>query len=167
MAVTAEGLYLAASLDPTQFDEDIISPELDEAGQKAALIAHINTSILPGAKSEVSIPFRRVTGYGMVADFVNNHTRFALLSSDEKSALIAEGEPLYDLAVVSYGRSELEKQVDTDAAEYDKDSAENRVQGNNRLQKLLDWATDVISGGASGSSDVPRSSIATARVSWA
>ena len=108
----ATSLYKAASLDPAQFGAEIVDPESDATQQRQQVLDYIDSDVLPGAKSEVSVPFREATGYGTIVDFAA--ARFASLGDSARDALIAEGEALYDAAVKSYARSELNKTVDTD-----------------------------------------------------
>jgi hypothetical protein len=139
--LTAAALYKAASLDPAQFGPEIVDLESAADEQRQQVLDYIDSDILPGAKSEVSVPFREATGYGTVAEFVN--VRFPSLSATAREELLTEGEALYDAAVKSYARSELNKVVDTDSEAYDKDSDQDRIQGNQRLAKLITWAQTV------------------------
>lgn len=138
MALTAEQLYKAAQLEPSSFGARIVDPQLSESEQEAVAVSYISTDVLPGAKAEVSVPFRQRTGANNVRAFLE--ARFTTLDLTTREELISEGEALFDAAVKSYGRSELNKIVASNAAEYDKDSDQDRIQGNQRLAKLLEWA---------------------------
>ncbi len=167
MALDANSIYKAASLDPAQFGAEIVDPESEADEQRQQVLDYIDSDVLPGAKSEVSVPFREVTGYGTIADFAA--ARFADLGDSARNALIAEGEALYDTAVKSYARSELNKTIDTDAEAYDKDSDQDRIQGNQRLEKLLVWARTVMKSDSSTGEEesrIPRSVSVRVRRTW-
>lgn len=141
MALTAEQLFKAGNLGPSFFGIEIVDPMADDGDQKAQALAYIESDVLPGARAEVSVPFRLKTGHSNVREFIE--TRYPQMLSSSRESLIGEGEALYDAACKSYGRSELNKMVDSNAESYDKDSDQDRIQGNQRLQKLLDWAASI------------------------
>lgn len=121
--------------------EDIVDPSTDFEDQKLAVFAWLDVNVLPIADAEVSVPLLRVTGLDSVADFVNS---FTAVAQAQRDAWILKGASLYDGAVLSYGRSEINKTIDSNAEGYDKDSDQDRIQGNQRLAKMLEWATALI-----------------------
>lgn len=166
MALTASQLYNAAALEPTQLDEDIVSPSLNDAAKKAAAIDYLESDVLPGALAEVAIPLRHATGYGSITALIAG--TYPDATAEVQAALVAEGEPLFDAAVKSYGRSEINKLIDSNDASYDRDSDQDRIQGNQRLEKLLQWAALMVAGdGASGSASNDNESIGVdVEVGW-
>lgn len=167
MALTAEQLYQASQLEPADLGEDVVSPELDNEEAKAAMLAWITANVLPGANAEVSVPFRRASGYGTVAEFIA--ARFPEKTENEQAALTTEGVTLWDFAVRSYGRSEINKSINSSSETYDRDSDQDRIQGNQRLEKLLEWVAvlkDESDSDGVTESVLPRSSLARVSVSW-
>lgn len=146
--VTALSLYQASQLEPAALGEDIIDIDDTDADQRSAAIDWVDSAILPGADSEVSVPFLRATGYDNVADFIN--LVFPSVASLTRTGWIAKGQALYDFAVTSYGRSEINKCINSNSKTYDDDSDQDRIQGNQRLQKLIDWALALIETQAAG-----------------
>lgn len=167
--ITPEILYQAAQIEPASLGEDIINPEDDESTQRTNAIAWIGTNVLPGADAEVSVPFLKVTGYDNVKDFVNG--AFPKVAQDVRNGWISKGEALYDAAVKSYGRSEINKCINSMSETYDRDSDQDRIQGNQRLEKLLEWSTVLLQtqGQGSGESDLSllRSTNGHITVRWA
>ena len=149
MAITAENLYQISQIEPASLGEEIINPEDDDSTQRVNAITWIGANILPGADSEVSIPLLKATGYDSVAGFING--RFADVDGDIRSGWITKGEALYDAAVKSYGRSEINKCINSTSEIYDKDSDQDRIQGNQRLEKLIQWALILIETEGEGS----------------
>lgn len=149
MAITAEVLYQASQLEPADLGEDIIDPDEGEPQQKAAAIAWVAANVLPIAESEVGVPLLKVTGYDNIADFIGG--RFPGVGPTVREGWIARGNSLYDGAVLSYGRSEINKCINSTSETYDRDSDQDRIQGNQRLAKLLEWAEILIRTGGHGS----------------
>ena len=150
MAITVERLHQASQIEPADLGEEIVDPEISDAAQHAAMLAWLDENVLQVADSEVSVPLMKVTGYDDVAGFING--RFPDLAEVTREQWIAKGNALYDGAVLSYGRSEINKCINSNSEAYDKDSDQDRIHGNQRLQKLLDWAQILIETGGSGSS---------------
>lgn len=148
MAITVERLHQASQLEPADLGEEIIDPDLSESAQHAAMLVWLD-GVLQIADAEVSVPLLKITGYDTVAGFING--RFPLVSVETRNGWISKGNALYDGAVLSYGRSEINKCINSNSEHYDKDSDQDRIQGNQRLQKLLDWAQILIETGGSGS----------------
>jgi hypothetical protein len=149
MAITAERLFQAAQLEPGDLGEDVVSPELGDEAQKQATLDWLTENVLPIADAEVSVPLLKVCGYDTVAGFINE--RFASVLQATRDGWIAKGNALYDGAVLSYGRSEINKSIDSNDQSYDRDSDQDRIQGNQRLEKLLDWASALIKSEGAGS----------------
>lgn len=154
MSVDAERLCQQSNLEPTDLDESIISPDDDAATQLAAMNAWVDANILPIADGEVSVPLLEATGYDTVDDFIDQ--RFPAVSSTVRTGWKTKGNALYDGAVLSYGRSEINKSINSMSTEYDKDSDQDRIQGNQRLQKLINWATALIQTQGDGSANQAR-----------
>jgi hypothetical protein len=156
MAITAERLYQAAQLEPGDLGEDVVSPELGDEAQKQAALDWLTENVLPIADAEVSVPFLKVCGYDTIAGFING--RFSSVLEATRTGWIAKGNALYDGAVLSYGRSEINKSIDSNDQSYDRDSDQDRIQGNQRLEKLLDWASALIESesAGSGADGIPR-----------
>lgn len=156
MAITAERLYQASQIEPSDLGEAIVSPDDDDATQLAEALSWLSDNVLPIADAEVSVPFLKVCGYDTVAGFVNG--RFAAVLEATRTGWIAKGSALYDGAVLSYGRSEINKSINSNDQSYDRDSDQDRIQGNQRLEKLLEWASVLIESEGAGSGadgDVP------------
>lgn len=149
MAITVERLHQASQLEPADLGEEIVDPDLSGSAQHAAMLDWLD-GVLQLADSEVSVPLMETTGYEDVDGFING--RFPLVAVETRNAWISKGNALYDGAVLSYGRSEISKCINSSDANYDKDSDQDRIQGNQRLQKLLKWAQVLIETGGSGSS---------------
>lgn len=150
MPVTAERLCQQSNLEPRDLDESIIDVDATDADQKTAMIAWVNLNVLPIADGEVSIPLLKATGYDTVDGFIDN--RFPTVDNTIRSGWKLKGDALYDGAVLSYGRSEINKCINSTSDEYDKDSDQDRIQGNQRLEKLIMWANALIAtnGGGDG-----------------
>jgi hypothetical protein len=146
-------LYQASQIEPGHLGPEIVKPDLDPDVQRAVALDYIATKVLPGALSEVSIPFRKATRYGDVKSFIAG--AFPTMSEADQLVLVAEGEALYISAATSFGRSELNKRISSNAAAYDTDSDQDRIQGNQRLAKLLEWASDIIAGALSSTPPNP------------
>lgn len=138
MAVSAERLYQASQLHPSMLGEDIIDRDADEEAQREAAIAWIESTILDGADAEVSIPLDTISGYDTLEELVA--AALPTATSEARARRVLKGEKLYDLAVLSYARSEINKSIASNAPSYDKDADQDRIQGNDRLKKLLAWA---------------------------
>jgi len=168
MTVTAERLCQQSNLEPTDLDESIVSPDDDESGQLAAMEAWVEENVLPIADGEVSVPLLKATGFDTVDDFIDQ--RFSSVSDDVRTGWKEKGNALYDGAVISYGRSEINKCINSTSDEYDKDSDQDRIQGNQRLQKLVEWATTLIEtqgqGDASQEVTLNNSSSAQVKAVW-
>jgi hypothetical protein len=170
--LSAQQLYQAAALDPSALGPDIVNPDLDDDSQRAAVIAFLESDVLPVALSEVSVPFMRASGFPDVTAFID--AKFSDKTEEQRGVLAAPGVALYDAAAKSYGRSELDKLVDSNAQSYDRDSDQNRIQGNQRLEKLLGWVgmiLDLAQGDEPGDSesgvdDVPVSGSARITPVW-
>lgn len=141
MAITALRLIQASQIDRSSLGDIVPSTLSDDAAQ-AALIDWVEENPLAIAVAEVAVPFQKVTGYVSVPSFVNG--RFPHVPDDERTLAIQSFQALWDGAVLSYGRSELNKVIDSNSETYDKDSDQDRIQGNQRLQKLLDGASSMI-----------------------
>jgi len=129
MPLSAREVYDAAQLTPAFFGTAIDFSGMPQE-QEAQALAYIKTEVLPGAEAEVSVPVREV--------LVN----FSVALDDDGITLIfgtvaVEVLKLWNFAVLSFARSELNKRVASSLAEYDKDSDQDRIQGNQRLQKLI------------------------------
>lgn len=136
MPLTARQFYDAATISSSDFGVDVVAPELDEEGQLNAALAYIDSEVIPGARSEISIPFRNALGeYREKLD--DDSLRYIFGEASYQEVI-----RLWNLAEISYGRSELNKRIDSNATEYDKDSDQDRIQGNQRLQKLLDFVAN-------------------------
>lgn len=168
MAITAERLLQASQLEPSDLGEEIVSPDDDATTQMAAALAWLTANVLPIADAEVSVPFLKVTGYDTIAGFIDG--RFADVESETRAGWIAKGDALYDGAVLSYGRSEINKSINSSSDVYDRDSDQDRIQGNQRLEKLLEFASALIEtsgqGSGSGDNEIPLSTQATAVAVW-
>jgi hypothetical protein len=149
MAITAERLYQAAQLEPGDLGEGVVDPELSDEAQKLAALDWLSENVLPIADAEVSVPLLKVCGYDTVTGFING--RFSSVLEATRTGWIAKGNALYDGAVLSYGRSEINKSIDSNDQSYDRDSDQDRIQGNQRLEKLLDWASALIESEGAGS----------------
>jgi hypothetical protein len=103
-----------------------------------------------------------------VDDFIDQ--RFPFVLDDVRAGWKVKGNALYDGAVLSYGRSEINKSINSASETYDKDSDQDRIQGNQRLQKLIDWATALIEtqgqGDASQEVTLNNSSSAQVKAVW-
>lgn len=154
MSVSAERLCQQSNLEPTDLDESIINPDDDASIQLAAMIAWVDANVLPIADGEVSVPLLETTGYDTVDDFIDQ--RFASISSTVRSGWKTKGNALYDGAVLSYGRSEINKSINSTSSTYDQDSDQDRIQGNQRLQKLINWATTLIQTQGDGNANQSR-----------
>ncbi|BCM88730.1 hypothetical protein IAD21_00572 [Abditibacteriota bacterium] len=132
MPLSAQQLADAASFSPDFFSADVIDPSLTEDEQKAQLLDYISSEVLPLANGEVEIPVRKALG-----DFTSalDNDGLTAMFGNVGSSVIA----LWDAAETSYGRSELNKRVNSDNAQRDTDSDQDRIQGNQRLQKLLEF----------------------------
>jgi hypothetical protein len=126
-------LFNATTLEPEDFGAEVVSPDLDEEGKLQAALDYIEVNVLPGARSEVMLPFRKAMN-----DFTTQIDEDSLLGIFGPSTY-EEIIALWDAAEISYGRSELNKRIDSNADSYDKDSDQDRLQGNNRLEKLVDY----------------------------
>lgn len=142
MALTAEQLYNACQIEPNSLGTKIIDPDDTESEQLAAAIAYVGSDVLPGAIAEVSVALRGASGKGTIADFIE--CRYSDADSAESTALVTEGEALFDAVVKSYGRAEVNKVVNTDRREYDEDSDQDRKQGDAKLKKMISWVSMVI-----------------------
>jgi hypothetical protein len=155
MAITAERLFQASQIEPADLGEDVVDPELSDEAQKQAALDWLTEKVLPIADSEVSVPLLKVSGHDSIAGFING--RFTSVSQVAREGWIAKGNALYDGAVLSYGRSEINKSINSNDQSYDRDSDQDRIQGNQRLQKLLDWASALIETNAAGDAvGIPR-----------
>lgn len=138
MPINALELWNASTLEPADLGsivneegELIIGLDATDAEQSAAAVAWVATKILPIATAEVGVPVRNALGdYLMILDDVGLTAKFG--------AFAQEIIPLWNGAQICYGCSELNKRVDSNNVAYDKDSDQDRIQGNQRLQKLLD-----------------------------
>lgn len=131
--ITAQRLIAAAQIKPVDLGiyladspsfADATREEID-AAEQFALVQKVETEILPGAISEVRVPVFEAASLGF---------------EEGTTALIGAGDDfnlLFDLAVLSYGRSEINKQIDSNSKTYDADSDQDRIQGNDRLKKLI------------------------------
>jgi len=154
MAITAERLCQQSNLEPTDLDESIIDPDDNASDQQLAMLEWIDANVLSIADGEVSVPLLETTGYDTVDDFIDQ--RFPKVSIVVRTGWKTKGNALYDGAVLSYGRSEINKCVNSTADEYDKDSDQDRIQGNQRLQKLIEWAMTLIKTQGDGSANQSR-----------
>lgn len=148
MSVTPERLLQASQLAPDMLGADAVDPDATAEEQKQAALDWLRDNVLPLADAEVAVPLLEATGYDTVADFVNG--RFpdsSNIAQATRDKWIAKGESLYDAAVLSYARSEVNKSIASSAEEYDRDSDQDRIQGNQRLEKLLTWARTLIATG--------------------
>jgi hypothetical protein len=147
MAVTAEQLWDASGLQPAHLGEEIVDPSADDAAQKQQALDYLTASVLPVAKSEVSVPFFKASnGYDVPLPDDLLLQRYPRLTSDQRAKIGEELSTLYDGAVLSFGRSELSKRIASDANEYDEDSDEDRKTARDQLRKLLDLMNDIIVG---------------------
>lgn len=148
--ITAEQLYKQANINPTDFGEEIVPATVTNPSQQRDLaIAHIEALILPGAVSEVSVPLMMVSrGSDLPLPLEDIVARYPDLEGDvdAQNAINASMQTLYDEAVTSYARSEINKQVSTNTKSYDEDSDQDRKQGDAKLQKLLDLVVSILAG---------------------
>jgi hypothetical protein len=169
--ITAQYLVDAVQLTPDMFGS-IIDSELSEDEQVAQLLEHVQSNILEGAQSEVDAPLMQATGgYSVPLPDEVIERRFPALSEAQREAINATATRLYDLAMVSYARSEMNKQVASNAEAYDRDSDQDRIQGNQRLEKLIAFVTDIVFGASTDnpetidvSATMPRASVTKQRV---
>lgn len=159
MPLSALQLYKAAQLEPADFGGEVVDPDATDAEQLAQALAYLESegeagasSILTSSFAEVSLPVRKLLG---------NYT--SPLTNEGLSTLFGEilGPEvisLWDAAQTSFGRSELNKRVDSNSSSFDKDSDQDRIQGNQRLKSLLDFLTGWLAaqqnGGIAESEDV-------------
>ncbi len=133
--VSALDLFQAATLDPAVFGVDVVSPDLDEAGQLAAALEYVERKVLPGTAAAVALPVRKALGnFSVTFTPTAIYKLFGTMAGDEVMAQWRDTE-------ISFGRSELNKRLDTNAKEYDADSDQDRIQGNQRLKTLIDYVT--------------------------
>lgn len=138
--LTARQLYDAAQLEPADFGS-VVDPDANEEEQLQQALDYLESdavaesSILNSSFSEVSLPVREVLG-NYTSSFSNVEIR--KIFGDH---LGLEVISLWDAAQTSFGRSELNKRVDSSSKSNDEDSDQDRIQGNQRLKKLLDFLT--------------------------
>jgi hypothetical protein len=134
MPLTAQAVYNAAQLTPSFFGS-AVDVDATEEDQLAQALSYIETEVLPGARAEISLPVRRALG-NMTSplDDAGLEALFGVVAPEVKA--------LWDAAETSYARSELNKRVSSNSTNYDQDSDQDRIQGNQRLQKLLDWIAE-------------------------
>lgn len=153
--ITAEEVFLQANISPTDFGESVIDPEIeDEASQKEAAIAHIQTKILPGAVGDVQVPLMKVSRGNLLplpATMIS--IRYPLLDDAGVSAFNDQLMTLFNEAVKSYARSEINKQIASNATAYDADADQDRRIGDQKLKKLMDAVTEIVGDGP----DIPGS----------
>lgn len=144
MAITAEDLYRQSEVRPSDFGKDIVPPRGTEDEKRALAVDHIEKKVLPLAIAEVEVPYLKASGgYSIPLPDAIVLARYPKMNPAGILSINAQLASLYDAAVLSYGRSEINKQINTNAAEYDKDSDQDRIQGNQRLEKLLCFITDL------------------------
>ncbi|RYX83966.1 hypothetical protein EON83_12575 [bacterium] len=134
MPIDAFQMYTAAQFTP-DFYGSAIGDAPTEAEQIAQAVAFIDLEVLPLANSEVEVPVRKA-----LKDMVSplDNAGITTLFGHMAPSVIK----LWDAAQTSYGRSELNKRVKSDNEERDKDSDQDRIQGNDRLKKLLDFVVE-------------------------
>jgi len=144
MAITALELIEAAQVTPAELGSKI-NPKGSPEQQQAAMVVWLDNNVLSLARSEVTVPLLETAGSTSWSTFID--TRFPQVPDAARTQWKAEGEELFDAAHLSYSRSEYNKQVKSSSDEYDKDSDQDRIQGNQRLAKLLSLATTLIKTG--------------------
>lgn len=142
MALTAEQLYNACQIEPSDLGTTIVNPEDSDADQLAAAIAYIESDVLPGAISEASVALMAASGKSSISDFVA--CRYPDLESADQTAISDVGQPLFDSLAKSYGRSEVSRVFDSDRRELNEDAKDDRTDAKDKLKKLTDWVTMVI-----------------------
>jgi hypothetical protein len=147
MAITAEKLIANRALTPEMFSTQIIDPERTEDEQKADLIAHVESEIIAKAKSQLTIPVRTALGgRGLPLTSAFVESKLPDSSEEDVAAIIQEVNDLADAAIESYASSEINKQVASNADEYDSDSDQDRIQGNNKRDSLIAFLKALVSG---------------------
>lgn len=162
MPLTAQQLYKAGQLKPSSFG-DHVDPNADDEEQIEQAIQFIEEEVLELSESEVSVPVS--TALKLPDAPLDNDSLLSIFGAVSGKRVIA----LWNAAQTSYGRSELNKRVNSNNDEYDEDSDQDRIQGNQRLQKLLDfiqqWQRDRTSGTATDNS-IPSSGSVSIVSTW-
>lgn len=150
MALTAKQMYLAAGIRSEQFQyflvednaKDNTEDPLTQEDKREAVIQYIKDNVLPGAIGEVAIALRSASGSGSVEEMVE--CRFPDISKEEADQLISEGEALFDSAVRSLGRAEIEEVIASDRPIHNETSSVNRREAKEKIDRLIAWATMVL-----------------------
>lgn len=144
MSVTAEQVFLQSNIDAEEFGTQIIPTTLSADEKRQAAILHIDTNILPGAKSDVEIPVRKAArGNTLPLPTSLIKRKYPDLDEDGADNLNTQMQFLYDEAVKSYARSEVNKQVATNRQSYDEDADQDRKIADDRVAKLLMLLEDI------------------------
>jgi hypothetical protein len=147
MAVTAQQLYQAAQLEPSDLGEEIVPPRDTEEEQKAKALAYVEANILPGAESEVAVPYNKASkGNPFPLPDALISAKWPNLDADGIARVSDNIARLYDDAVISYGISKINRQIDTASESSDKDAAQDRKDADAKLAKLIDTVTDILLG---------------------
>jgi len=147
MMITPEKLFSISNIVPSDFGKEVIPVDVTDPEEQMTLaLAHISDVVLPGAESEVSVPVMRASeGYGIPLPESVVRTRYPNISDAGIASINSQLQTLYDEAVKSYARSEINKQVSSSSKGYDEDSDAGRETADAQLQKLLDTLTDILS----------------------
>lgn len=140
--LTAAALIRRVALDPSQFNTDVVAPELDDAGQAAALATFVTNDVLPRVEGMVTVPFLKATGCDSVAEFVAE--KLSKLSATKQAARLASGNNLWDAAATLAGNILMLDAIDSNSESYDKDADRLWARFKAAVQALTDWAGAVV-----------------------
>lgn len=146
--ITAASLYSQANVTPEAFGINIVPPEVQGyEARKQLVLDYLETVIIPAANSEVSVPFTRASsGSGLPLScevILRRYPSIGIIGCDR----VNEGlQLLYDEAVKSYARSEINKQVSSNSKSYDDDSDQDRKFADDKLDKLISSVQDIVTG---------------------
>lgn len=143
--ITAEDLFKQANISPTDFGVDIVPPGTEDELARVFAIEHIDELILPGAVGDVSVPFAQAAnGYDLPLPLEVVMARYPRFTQNNVDAYNDQLQALYDAAVVSYARSEINKQVASNSGTYDQDADQDRKIGDQKLAKLIESVSDIV-----------------------
>lgn len=154
MALTTAQIWAAVSLDPSHLN--IYND--DEAAAQAAAIALLDTWRVPQlANAEVAVPVKAASGsYGWPLPDDVILARYPAYTSAQIATELSEFADLYDGAVVSYARWEINKRVFSDSDEYDEDADESRQEGDAQLKKLVGAITPFVAAADAAAAAKPK-----------
>lgn len=142
MALTAQQLYNACQIRPSDLGTTIVDPTKSEELQLTAAVSYIGSDVLPGAIAEASMALMAASGKSSISDFVA--CRYPDMDNTAQTAITSVGQPLFDSLAKSYGRSEVSRVFDTDRRELNEDARDDRTDAKDKLSKLTSWVEMVI-----------------------